>query len=201
MAGRVVILDRDGVINELVRRPGGGSMESPLDPAAVRLVPGVTETLLAIRSAGYLLAIVTNQPAVAKGEATLEAITAVNQTVLELLATAGVAPDAYRICLHHPDGADGSPLTGPCDCRKPAPGMLLSVVAQLAVDRATSWMVGDTDSDILAGQAAGVSTILVNARGSSHKRGISRPDWTVGDLGAASAVIISQDRPRLDWNR
>jgi D-glycero-D-manno-heptose 1,7-bisphosphate phosphatase len=89
--------------------------------------------------------------------------------VLELLARREVQITASRLCLHHPDGVLAE-LSGPCACRKPAPGMLYDLAAELQLDLGTSWMVGDTDADVGAGRAAGCRTLLIEHPGSAHKR-------------------------------
>ncbi len=78
-------------------------------------------------------------------------------------------------------------LAGPCECRKPAPGMLLDAARALGLDLASSWMVGDTDADVAAGQAAGCTTLLVAYPGSVHKRlqAVS-PDLSVESLVAGA---------------
>jgi D-glycero-D-manno-heptose 1,7-bisphosphate phosphatase len=91
-----------------------------------------------------------------------------------------------------------------CDCRKPAPGMLLDAARELEIDLAASWMLGDTDSDMQAGAAAGCRTVLIEHPGSAHKRGSAQepgsdrgrrdragqPDAIVPDLAAAAALIL-----------
>jgi D-glycero-D-manno-heptose 1,7-bisphosphate phosphatase len=185
-----VIFDRDGVLNELVARGPGGQAESPLRPVDVRLTEGVAGQLHRARAAGFLLACVTNQPSAAKGLLTVADVQEIQDRVLTLLATDGFVFDAVRMCLHHPHGRIPE-LCGPCDCRKPAPGMLLSVAEDLGVDLARSWMIGDTDGDVLAGQAAGTRTIVVAAPGSAHKRtGDVVPDMTVATLAEAVGVVV-----------
>jgi D-glycero-D-manno-heptose 1,7-bisphosphate phosphatase len=112
---------------------------------------------------------VSNQPAAAKGKASVAQLLAVHERVVALLACEGVRLTAWRLCLHHEDGVVPG-LTKRCPCRKPAPGMLLDVAAALGVDLASSWMVGDTDADMGAGKAAGCKTILIRHPGSVHKR-------------------------------
>jgi HAD superfamily hydrolase (TIGR01662 family) len=107
-----------------------------------------------------------------------------------LLAAEGARFDAFKMCLHHPQGVVPE-LTGDCACRKPAPGMLLDAAGELGIDLRASWMIGDTDGDVLAGTAAGCQTILVRTRGSLHKRaGNGRPDAVVPDLPAATDVVL-----------
>jgi D-glycero-D-manno-heptose 1,7-bisphosphate phosphatase len=187
---RAVFVDRDGVINDLVRDPLSGRSESPLSVADVSLVDGAANALRRLSSAGWRLVGVSNQPAAAKGIVTIDEQDAIQARVLELLSGFGVRFDDFRLCLHHPDGVV-SELTGPCDCRKPAPGMLLAAAASLDLDLAASWMVGDTDTDVLAGQAAGCWTILIENRGSAHKRsGSVAPTAVAADLAAAADRML-----------
>jgi D-glycero-D-manno-heptose 1,7-bisphosphate phosphatase len=182
-------IDRDGVLNELVPDPESGLPESPLHPDQVRLLPGVGEALLGLRADGYLLVGVSNQPAAAKAKISLEQLLATQARVVELLAAEGVSLDEFKLCLHHPEGTVEG-LRGPCDCRKPAPGMLLEAAAEHGIDLADSWMVGDTDSDVEAGRNAGCLTVLVEYPGSGHKRGgASRPTLRAADLAAAVTTI------------
>jgi D-glycero-D-manno-heptose 1,7-bisphosphate phosphatase len=182
--------DRDGVVNELVPDPRSGSPESPLDAARVSLVPGAAAGLQRLRDAGFLLIGVSNQPAAAKGTVPLDELERVQARVLELLHAEGVEPDAFRLCFHHPHGTVPG-LAGTCDCRKPAPGMLLDAARELNLDLSSSWMIGDTDGDIEAGNAAGCRTILVENPASSHKRtGTVRPDLRASDLAAAADLLL-----------
>jgi D-glycero-D-manno-heptose 1,7-bisphosphate phosphatase len=182
-----VFLDRDGVLNEGAPDPDSGLLESPLTVAEVRLLPGVPAALGKLADAGYALVCVSNQPAAAKGKVTVEQLLAVHERVLEMLEQDGVGLDASLVCPHHPHGVVPE-LSGPCACRKPAPGMLLAAADAFAIDLAGSWMVGDTDADVAAGREAGCRTVLVEYPGSAHKRsGEASPDLRAGDLGAAVA--------------
>ena len=186
-----VFLDRDGVLNELVPRDDSGRQESPLDPRQVALVPGAAAAIQRLRSAGYVVVGVSNQPAAAKGTVDIKQLESVQARVLDLLERAGAAPDAFRLCFHHPDGVVPE-LTRVCDCRKPAPGMLLDAAAALDLDLNASWMIGDTDSDVAAGTAAGCRTILIENPGSAHKRsGDARPYATAIDLAAAADLVVA----------
>jgi D-glycero-D-manno-heptose 1,7-bisphosphate phosphatase len=187
--------DRDGVVNELVPHPGSGLPESPLDPAEVALIAGAADGLRRLRDAGYLLVGVSNQPAAAKGTVSLATLEAVQRRVLELLRHEGVEPDGFRLCLHHP-AAVVPELAGPCDCRKPAPGMLLDAARELDIELGSSWMIGDTDDDAAAGAAAGCRTVLIENTASRHKRrGAARPDLRAADLAdAADRMLVSGSR-------
>jgi D-glycero-D-manno-heptose 1,7-bisphosphate phosphatase len=187
---RAVFLDRDGVLNELVPDPTSGLPESPLDPRDVRLVAGAATAAAELQRAGYAVAVVTNQPAAAKGRVSVEQLHEVHRRVLELLRDEGVELDAWRICLHHPDGVVPE-LSGACECRKPRPGMLLAVAGELDLDLSGSWMVGDTDADVEAGRAAGCRTILIDQSPRAHTRGgAAAPDLRAAHLGDASTLLL-----------
>jgi D-glycero-D-manno-heptose 1,7-bisphosphate phosphatase len=188
---RAAFVDRDGVLNEGEPDPESGLLESPLHADQVRLLPGVGLALRELAAADYLLVGVSNQPAAAKGKVSLEGLVATQERVLELLAAEGVRFDDFKLCLHHPEGiVEG--LRGPCECRKPAPGMLLEAASELSIDLARSWMIGDTDADVGAGRNAGVATVLVEYPGSSHKRGGAvTPDLRAADLPGAVAAVVN----------
>jgi D-glycero-D-manno-heptose 1,7-bisphosphate phosphatase len=178
-------LDRDGVLNAGVPDPDSGRLESPLAVDDVRLLPGVAAALRGLAGAGYALVCVTNQPAAAKGKASIAELLAVHRRVLELLAREGAGLDGSWLCPHHPEGVVAG-LSGPCPCRKPAPGMLLRAAADGALDLSASWMIGDTDADVRAGAAAGCRTVLIEYPGSAHKRsGRAGPDIAAPDLPGA----------------
>jgi histidinol-phosphate phosphatase family protein len=179
-------LDRDGVLNELVPDRTTGAHESPLEVGDVALVPGAAAAAAQLARWGYVLVCVSNQPAAAKGLVSVTQLRAVHERVLELLALEGVALDDSRLCLHHEHGVVPG-LSQLCDCRKPAPGMLLDAAASLDLDLGGSWMVGDTDADIAAGIAAGTSTILIRNPASVHKR-LQAVSPTLAADGLADAV-------------
>jgi D-glycero-D-manno-heptose 1,7-bisphosphate phosphatase len=195
VSGRAaVFLDRDGVLNQLVEDPRSHAGESPLQREHVSLIPGAATAAAHLARAGYALVCVTNQPAAAKGTASVGELREVHDRVLELLDREGVSLDASRLCLHHPQGVLPA-LSGPCGCRKPAPGMLLDVAAALELDLSASWMVGDTDVDVLAGARAGCRTALLQHPHSAHKRsGRVIPDLLDVDLqGVADQLLGEQD--------
>src|SRR3954447_7656759 len=142
-----VFLDRDGTINverNYLHRPD-----------EMVLIPGVPGAIGRLNRAGYRVVVVTNQAGIARGLYTAADMRAVHARLAELLAEAGAHVDAFMFCPHHPD------FTGPCDCRKPAPGMLLAAASAYDLDLQRSWIVGDAAGDIGAGQAAGCRTVLV----------------------------------------
>jgi D-glycero-D-manno-heptose 1,7-bisphosphate phosphatase len=190
-----VFLDRDGVIVETVADVLLGTPESPYRAEDVVLVAGAAAAIRDLRAQKFLLIGVSNQPAAAKGNATLEDLRAVHERTVELLAKDRVDLDDWRYCFHHPAGVAPA-LSGACDCRKPAPGLLLAAAERHDVDLARSWMVGDSDSDVVAGAAAGTRTVLVAHAGSRHRRrGETKPTVTVADLKSAASAIAARCLP------
>jgi D-glycero-D-manno-heptose 1,7-bisphosphate phosphatase len=92
--------------------------------------------------------------------------------------------DGAYYCHHHPD------FGGRCDCRKPAPGLLLDAARDLGIELAASWMIGDADSDVIAAHAAGAKAVLVAHPRTAHRRGGTvAPEHAAPDLAAAAALI------------
>ena len=191
---RAVFLDRDGVLNAAARDPESGFFEAPLRLADVHLLPGVAPALKRLAAEGYALVCTSNQPLAAKGKTTLDELMALHERVLELLATEGAHLDGSRLCPHHPDGSVAE-FSGPCPCRKPAPGMLLDAAQDLDLDLEASWMLGDTDADVQAGQSAGARTVLIEYPPSAHKRlGGADPDLRAADLPGAVSRLLERER-------
>ncbi|HZU84900.1 MAG TPA: HAD-IIIA family hydrolase [Polyangiaceae bacterium] len=162
---KLAILDRDGTIIDVVRDEETGAIGVAFHPAQLRFLQGAVEGMRALADAGYTLALATNQPAPAKGQFSADAVRRTNAALLEKLEREGVRLAAVEVCMHHPDGGEGGDpsLVGPCDCRKPKPGMIERLVARFGADRAATWMIGDARGDVEAGRAAGVRTALVFA--------------------------------------
>lgn len=175
-----VFLDRDGVVNDLVPDPEDGRPESPLRTEDVRVLPGVPEAVDQLKQAGYLVIAASNQPAAAKGKTTTETLREIHGRI-----AAQVPMDDWRYCFHRAE--DG------CDCRKPKPGLLLDAMHDHDIDPQTSWFVGDADTDVEAGRAAGVRTLLVGHPGSEHRR--SGPA-DVRNLPEAVAFILGDRHAR-----
>lgn len=188
---RVVILDRDGVLNDPVWDAGDGRYESPLQAVDVRLTPGAVEGCRALQDAGWTLAVASNQPAAAKGKATQANLAGVRERVAALLAAGGVRVAAWHCCPHHPRATDPR-LRVDCPCRKPRPGMLLDILRDHSASPADAWMVGDADSDMAAARAAGCRAVLVEHPLTTHRR-TTMPDGPVlraPDLAGAAVAIL-----------
>jgi D-glycero-D-manno-heptose 1,7-bisphosphate phosphatase len=162
---RVAILDRDGTIVDVVRDEETGTIGVAFHPDQLRLLPFAVEGMLALKDAGFVLAVATNQPAPAKGQFSAAAVARTNDALVAMLASRGVPVASVEVCMHHPEGGPGgdASLVRACDCRKPKPGMVLSLIGKFGADRAASWMIGDSEGDVAAGRAAGVKTGLVFA--------------------------------------
>lgn len=189
---RAVFLDRDGVLVEDV---------GPVSRAdQLRLVPGVPESLRRLRAAGFRLFVATNQSVIARGTITEDRLAAIHEALSRLLAETGApVPDGYCVCPHHPN-ATLEAYRVICDCRKPAPGLILRAAREHGLDPAASFMVGDRLTDILAGARAGCRTILVHT-GRHEDPPIETaegplpditPDHVARDLPAASDWILNQ---------
>jgi D-glycero-D-manno-heptose 1,7-bisphosphate phosphatase len=168
VARRAVFLDRDDTL--LVDQ---GYMN---DPARVTLMPGTRDALLRLEDAGLSLVLVSNQSGVARGLVTTEQVQAIQQRMCELLP--GIRFDGFEYCWHHPD--DG------CDCRKPAPTMILRAAERLGIDLARSVMVGDKESDVAAGNNAGCWTVRLCPGDCA-----TAADHLAPDLGAAVDWILA----------
>ena len=174
---RAVFLDRDGVINKPIVREG-----RPYPPAAAEdfdLYKDVPAGCAQLEAAGYILVVVTNQPDVARGTQTRGAVERMHRKMLDAL------PQIARVevCWHAgPDWGE------PCDCHKPAPGMVLRTARLLGVDLAQSFLVGDRWRDVDCGRAAGCRTIFIDRNYSETLR--QPPDWRVKSFGQAVELIL-----------
>jgi D-glycero-D-manno-heptose 1,7-bisphosphate phosphatase len=169
-----VFLDRDGVVNRCAIR--GGKPYAPRTVAQFRLLPGVKDAIRALRQAGYLIVVVTNQPDIGNH--------VVDRSVVEAMhdrLKAALNPDAIEVCPHSQDAG--------CECRKPKPGLLARAALRLDIELERSFMVGDRWSDVVAGHALGCHTILVRRR--YREEFPVKPDTIVGSMAAAARKILS----------
>lgn len=170
---RAVFLDRDGIINRAIVR--GGKPYPPATLEEFEFLPGAESAIRALRQAGFLIIVVTNQPDVATGAQRREVVEAMH----DKLRAPGLCDDV-KVCYH--TDADG------CDCRKPKPGMLIEAAREWQVDLAHSFMVGDRWRDVAAGKAAGCHTFFVDHN--YRERRADNPDTVVGSLEEAGRLIL-----------
>lgn len=145
-----IFLDRDGTINAEVNLLNKAEQ--------MKLIEGAAEAIKLINKSDYLAIIVTNQPVIARNLCSIEELEYIHATLETMLGKEGAYVNAIYYCPHHPD--KGYPEERPeykidCDCRKPKPGMLLQAAKNWNVDLAKSFMIGDSDRDLQAGQNAG----------------------------------------------
>jgi D-glycero-D-manno-heptose 1,7-bisphosphate phosphatase len=162
-----VFLDRDGVLNEVTIRNGRPYPPATLDD--VRIYPDVRSGLTRLRSAGFALIVVTNQPDVARGDQSREVVNAINTSLMMQLQL-----DEIRVCFH--DDRDN------CLCRKPRPGLLTQAPY---FDLPRSFLIGDRWRDIEAGRAVGCRTVLLD-RGYQERR-------------VASDLVAAHFTMAVDW--
>lgn len=155
MGRPAVFLDRDGTV--IVDRV------HLTDPDDVELLPGAAQAVRRLNDAGVFTVIISNQSVVARGMANREMVEAAMDRLQELLLEEGAYVDAYYYCPHHED------FSGPCDCRKPKPGMLFDASVEHDLDLSRSYTVGDWWSDIGAGRAAGTRTLLLRSAESAER--------------------------------
>jgi D-glycero-D-manno-heptose 1,7-bisphosphate phosphatase len=172
-----VFLDRDGTLN--VKAPEGSYVRRP---EQLTLLPGAAAAVARLNRAGLRTVLVTNQRWLAHPDARFADYAATHARLVELLAQHGARLDAAYHCPHE---------RGTCRCRKPGPGMLERAAVELGVDLGRSVIIGDAGSDLAAGRAAGVGTVLIEGSAASHRnadlvvpdlrRGVQRllaPAWT-----------------------
>src|SRR4051812_38504869 len=144
---RAVFLDRDGVINRNIIRDG--KPYAPTRTEDLEILPGVPEALERLRAAGFLNVVVTNQPDVANGKVSRDAVEAMHAYLRKKLPL-----DAIKVCFHNDEAG--------CQCRKPKPGMLLEAAAELGLDVGQSFLVGDRWRDIAAAHSAGCRGVFID---------------------------------------
>src|SRR5260221_12541980 len=145
---RAVFLDRDGVIN---RAAVDGQYVTRWED--FHFLPKVAEAISLLSRAGWRVFVITNQRCVSSGLISIAELEAIHQKMQGELANAGARIDGIYYCPHEKEP--------PCQCRKPSAGMLLRAAQEHQIDLASSWMVGDSDSDIEAGRRAGCRTIKI----------------------------------------
>lgn len=179
---RAVFLDRDGVLNATA--VVNGKPVAPCRLEDFRLLPGVGETVRRLRRAGFFICIATNQPDIGNGLIDPTVVAAMHARLYRSLPI-----DALQMCPHS-QRAD-------CPCRKPKPGMLLAAAKRYHLDLTRSYMIGDRDSDVLAGAAAGCYTIFIQRGYADTRQYLLTADYVVGSLIEGTHIILS----RLAWGQ
>ena len=172
---RAVFLDRDGVLNRAVVRDGRPF--PPASAAAMEIPPEVPRSLADLKAAGFLLLVVTNQPDVAKGIQSREAVEAIHVRL-----RAELPIDDIFVCYHRDEDN--------CRCRKPLPGLLQDAARQYGLYLSLCYMVGDRWRDVDAGHNAGCHTALLD-HGYRERPPDNEPDVRVSCLRDAADWILA----------
>lgn len=174
-----VFLDKDGTLLE--------DVPFNADPLRMRWADGAEAGVRALAAAGWKLVLVSNQAGLAFGSFDHAGLETMRRRLVQMFIRAGARLDGFYFCPHHPAGSVPG-LACHCDCRKPAPGMILRAATELNLDLAHSWMVGDILDDVEAGHRAGCSSVLLNVGNETEwKPGRGRvPDLCAGNLHEAA---------------
>jgi D-glycero-D-manno-heptose 1,7-bisphosphate phosphatase len=175
---KAVFLDRDGVINRPIIRDG--RPYPPISISEFEILPGVDLACRALKTAGYLLVVVTNQPDVGRGTLDRGIVDEIHQCM-----TGHLPIDLVLTCFHA-----GEKYGQPCDCRKPRPGMLCQAASQLVISLSESYMIGDRWRDIDCGKRAGCKTIFIDWGYSEHLR--ETPDHLASSLIEAARIVMTK---------
>jgi len=178
--GKAVFLDRDGVLVVPDFRDGRSFAPTSLDE--YRLYPEARDCLDRLRIAGFRLIVVTNQPDVGAGRIELSVVQERHRRL-----AAALPVDAIMTCFHTKQAR--------CDCRKPAPGMILAAAQEFGIDLARSFMIGDRGSDIEAGVAAGCRTVFIDL-GYIGEETLVHPNFNATSLNGAITWILSETKDR-----
>lgn len=174
---RAIFLDRDGVINR--KAPEGEYIVSRRE---LVLLPGVLDAVCKLRDAGFVIFIATNQRGIARRRINPEELDNIHHDLVQLFSAAGALITKIYVCPHE----------NGCECRKPAPGMLLRAAKEHSVDLRASWVVGDSATDIQAGKQAGCRTALIHSTVVGPV-GIEHPDLKAKDLPDAVKLILGTE--------
>jgi D-glycero-D-manno-heptose 1,7-bisphosphate phosphatase len=173
---RAIFLDRDGVINRAVVRNG-----RPYPPARVEdfeLHEDVVAGCAQLKTANFLLVVITNQPDVGRGKQSRETVES-----MHLKMRSALPLDRIEICYHA-----GERYGEPCDCRKPQPGLILRAAAELKIDLRASYVIGDRWRDVDCARAAGCRAIFIQRGYEESLR--EAPDFTVTNFSDAVNTVL-----------
>lgn len=180
MPTKLVILDRDGVINF-------DSVQFIKSPAEWKPIPGSLEAIARLNQAGYKVVVATNQSGVGRGLFDMDTLNAIHEKMHKALFAVGGRVDAIFYCPHAADSQ--------CDCRKPKPGMFQRIANCLNADLKGVPVVGDSLRDLQAGVALGCQPMLVlTGKGEKTRSEAGLPDNTLefADLAAAVDHILGR---------
>lgn len=182
---KAVFLDKDGTLIQ--------DMPYNVRPELILFESFVFEGLHALQKE-YMLVVVSNQAGVAHGHFTTDELNQYWQQFIGELREEGIQIAGYYYCPHHPNGCI-SEYAIACDCRKPAPGLILQAASELQINLKESWMIGDILNDVEAGHRAGCRAILIdNGNETEWQEGRGRiPDYVAKDFASATEFILKKN--------
>ena len=169
---KAVFIDKDGTLIP--------DIPYNVDPEKITLNEGVLEALVLLKERGYKFIMVSNQSGVARGYFEYNELQQVQDKIIELVSEAGIEFAGFYFCPHHPEGTVEE-YSKECNCRKPAPGMLLKAAEELNIDLQNSWMIGDILNDVEAGKSAGCRTILIDNG--------NETEWIIDEKRSADFIV------------
>ncbi|MBB5501619.1 HAD-IIIA family hydrolase [Paraburkholderia sp. MM5384-R2] len=183
-----VFIDKDGTLLE--------DVPYNADPALMRFAPGAREALALLAAYPYALFVISNQSGIALGKFEDRALFDVERRLRQMFAECGATLAGAYWCPHHPEGSVER-YAIVCDCRKPAPGMLLRAAGEHELDLANSWFIGDILDDVEAGNRAGCRTILLdNGHETEWRTGPQRtPGARAAGLHEAAQRVVLHGLP------
>lgn len=181
---RAVFVDKDGTLVE--------DLPYNVDPSCIKFTDGATDGLRLLADRGFRIFVISNQPGVALGRFSEDALSAVERHISDALHGNGVTLEGFYYCPHLPNGAVARYAVA-CACRKPGSGLLLQAAREHGLALTRSWMVGDILDDIEAGRRARCRTILIDNGNETEwdLRGERRPEAVAHDLLAAAQIILA----------
>ncbi len=184
-----VLFDKDGTLLD--------DVPYNVDPTLMHFAPGACDALAMLAAHGFRLFVVSNQGGVALGRFPHEALATMEAHLRRMFESCGVSLEGAYWCPHHPDGIVAR-YAYRCQCRKPAPGLLLRAAREHSIDLSSSWFVGDILDDVEAGARAGCRTVLVdNGHETEWLAGPYRiPTLREPDLLRAALAIIREHDAR-----
>ena len=143
---KAIFLDRDGVINK-------NRDDYVKSTKELEIFSNIGKEILKLKMKGFLIIVITNQSVINRKIITIRELEEIHSTIQKFLIKSKTSIDKFYFCPHRPDEN--------CDCRKPKPGLILQAINEFSIDVSKSWMVGDSKTDIQAGEKAGCKTILL----------------------------------------
>lgn len=189
--GKTIFLDRDGVLIEKV--------DYLSDPKQIKILPGVIEGIKKLNLVNALLIIITNQPVIARGLATIKKVQLIHNTLISTLNSYDAQINAVYFCPHHPEKnhpdipSHALKYRIECDCRKPRLAMFKQAIKDFNINLKSSYIIGDSTRDIKAGDDLGLSTILVKTGlGGADNTYSIKPKYIAADFNESVEVICKQ---------